>query len=105
MVCVGRLAEERVAVASRGLSTGLIAPIFSVVSQERVPAALRGRVFGTGQALATLATPLGTLLAGYLVGLVELRGTLLGMGIFTLAISIWAVTSRALRELDATTPA
>jgi MFS family permease len=94
-----------VAVSLRGLGTGLIAPIFGVVSQERVPAALRGRVFGTGQALATLAVPLGTLLAGYGVGLAGLRGALIGMGAFTLAVCAWAATSRALRELGAITAA
>jgi hypothetical protein len=62
-------------------------------------------VFGTGQALATLATPLGALLAGYWVGLAGLRGALLGMGIFTLAVTIWAVTSRVLRGLDPVAPA
>jgi len=90
-----------VAVALRGLSTGLIAPIFVLVSQERVPPELRGRVFGTGDALARLATPLGTLLAGYWVSQAGLRGALLGLGVFTLAVSVWAATSRVLRELDA----
>src|SRR5262249_15968390 len=44
------------AVALRGLGIGLLAPGFGVVSQERVPAAMRGRVFGTSGAIGTLAT-------------------------------------------------
>mgnify|MGYP002400274616 CR=1 FL=1 len=94
------LAIAAVAVALRGLATGLIAPIFMVVQQERVPSTLRGRVFGTGQALVTLATPLGALLAGYCVSLFGLRGALVSMGTFTLVTTLWAVTDRALREMS-----
>ncbi len=89
------------AISLRGIATGLIGPIFGVVQQERVPFTLRGRVFGTSQALGTLAVPLGTLLAGYGIGLVGLRGALIGMGAFTLVAALWAVTNQALREMNA----
>jgi MFS family permease len=92
------LAVAVVAVALRGIATGLLAPIVGIVQQERAPAILRGRVFGTSYALGTLATPLGTLLAGYGIDLVGLTGTLLGMGLFTLGATLWAVTNRVLRE-------
>lgn len=94
------LAIAAAAVALRGLATGLVAPIFMVVQQERVPPALRGRVFGTGEALVTLATPLGALLAGYGVNFFGLRGALVSMGTFTLVTTLWAVTDRALREMS-----
>lgn len=93
------LAVAACAVAVRGLATGLVAPLFGLVQQERVPAALRGRVFGTSQAMGTLAVPLGTLLAGYGVAAIGLRGTLISMGIFTLVASVWAFASSALHEL------
>ncbi len=89
------------AIALRGIGIGLIAPSFGVVYQERVPAALRGRVFGTGDALGTLATPLGLLSAGYAVSTIGLRGALIGLGMFTLVPSLWAVANKALRAMDA----
>lgn len=88
------------AVALRGVGIGLLAPGFQVISQARVPAAMRGRVFGTGDALATLATPLGALLAGYAVSRLGLQGALIGLGLFTLVPSLWAVSNRALRQMD-----
>ncbi len=88
------------AVALRGVATGLIAPLFGVVQQERVPAALRGRVFGTSQAMGTLAVPLGTLLAGVGISTIGLRGTLMSMGSVTLMVSIWCVSDRALRGMN-----
>jgi MFS family permease len=89
-----------VAVGLRGIATGLVAPIFGVVQQERVPFTLRGRVFGTSQALGTLAIPLGTVLAGYGVSLFGLHGALVSMGALTLVATLWAVTNRALREMN-----
>lgn len=89
-----------VAVALRGIATGLIAPIFGVIQQERVPAALRGRVFGTSQALGTLAVPVGTLLAGYSISTLGLRQTLICMGVLTLMATIWFVSDRALRGMN-----
>jgi MFS family permease len=88
------------AVALRGLGIGLLAPTFGVIPQERVPAALRGRVFGTSGALGMVATPLGALLAGYAISGFGLRGAVIGLGLFTLVPSLWAVTNTALRQMD-----
>jgi predicted MFS family arabinose efflux permease len=89
-----------IAIALRGIATGLIAPILGVIQQERVPAELRGRVFGTSQALGTLAIPIGTLLAGYGISTVGLQHTLISMGILMLMATIWFVSDRALREMN-----
>ena len=93
------LAVAAGAIALRGLATGFVAPLFGLVPQERVPAALRGRVFGTSQAVGTLAVPLGTLLAGYGIAIIGLRGTLLGMGLFALAAVVPILVTPVFREL------
>jgi len=94
------LAIAACGVAVRGVATGLITPLFGLVQQERVPAALRGRVFGTSQAMGTFAVPLGTLLAGYGVAAFGLHGALISMGVFTLVASVWAFVNRALRDMN-----
>lgn len=50
-----------------GVAGGPLNPILMVVRQERVPAELRGRVFGTFSAIAYLAIPAGMLVGGLLV--------------------------------------
>ncbi len=56
-----------VANALVGLVAGPINPILMTVRQERVPAAMRGRVFGTFTAIALVAMPAGILLGGLVV--------------------------------------
>jgi len=93
------LAVAAGAIALRGLATGFVTPLFGLVSQERVPAALRGRVFGTSQAIGTVAVPLGTLLAGFGIAIMGLRGTLLGMGLFALVTVVPILVTPIFREL------
>src|SRR5690242_8318993 len=50
-----------------GLFIGAINPIFDTVAYERVPVALRARVFGVLTAGAMLGSPLGGLIAGAIV--------------------------------------
>ncbi len=97
------LVVAMIAVAVRGIATGLIAPIFGVIQQERVPAELRGRVFGTSQAMGTIAVPIGTLLAGYSISTIGLQHTLIGMGVLTLAATLWFISDRALRGMNSDT--
>ncbi|HYO92524.1 MAG TPA: MFS transporter, partial [Pyrinomonadaceae bacterium] len=65
------------AFALLGLASGPLNPIIMTVMQERVPAEMRGRVFGTMTAGAYLAVPLGMLLAGYMIEWRGVRTTLL----------------------------
>lgn len=88
------------AFALLGLASGPLNPIIMTVVQERVPAEMRGRVFGTMTAGAYLAVPLGMLLAGYMV---EWRGVgttlLIQAGIY-LAITLSLLVNPSLREMD-----
>ncbi len=68
--------------------------------QERVPANMRGRVFGTMTAGAYLAVPLGMLLAGYLIQWTSVRTTLLLQAGCYLIITLSLLINPALREMD-----
>lgn len=86
--------------AALGIAQGLVNPIFTLVQQERVPASLRGRVFGAVGAIVRLGAPVGGLLAGFLLSGIGLRGTLAGMATGLLGIVLWAALNRSLRLLD-----
>ena len=83
-----------------GLATGVINPLAITVLQERVPTALRGRVFGAFMATVLIAAPLGMLLTGALIEAVGLRSMLLGQGVACLAVTLSMFVNPAFRELD-----
>jgi hypothetical protein len=83
-----------------GLASGPINPIIMTVAQERVPAEMRGRVFGALQALAYMAIPLGLLAGGILLDLVGMRTSLLAIATVYVAISLGMRFSRELRGIE-----
>ncbi len=85
---------------ARGIVGGPLNPIIDTVKQERVPIALRGRVYGTITAIAFAAIPLGMALAGYLVEWIGVRATLFVMAIAYLATSLSMLINPALRGMD-----
>jgi MFS family permease len=95
------LAVAAVALVVAGLAAGPINPILATVNQERVPAELRGRVFGTITALAYVATPLGVLLGGYAVEWLGLRATIAAIAAGYLLTTLTLLVNPALREMDA----
>ena len=88
------------AFALLGLASGPLNPIIMTVVQERVPAEMRGRVFGTMTAGAYLAVPLGMLLAGYMVEWKGVRATLLIQAGIYLVITLSLLINPGLREMD-----
>lgn len=87
--------------AVAGVAAGPLNPILGAVEYERIPAGMRGRVFGAMTAAAWGAMPLGALLAGPLVVGLGLRGTLLAVGGCNLAATLSMLFSPTLREMDA----
>ena len=85
---------------SVGLVVGPINPIILTVMQERIPADMRGRVFGTLTAGAYLAVPLGMVLAGYLVEWVGIRATLFAQAACYLIITMSLLLNPALSEME-----
>lgn len=59
-----------------GISGGPLNPLLVTIRHERIPIALRGRVFSTFSAISVAATPLGMLLQGTLVERVGIHWTI-----------------------------
>jgi predicted MFS family arabinose efflux permease len=85
--------------AAVGLAAGPINPLLATIAQERVPASLRGRVFGIVSAGAFAALPLGVLFAGYLVEWLGLRITILGVAGGYLLVTLSLLVNPAIREM------
>lgn len=60
-----------------GIAAGPVNPLLATIYQERVPAEMRGRVFGLLAAIGLSMMPLGRLLGGVFVDWIGLAGTLL----------------------------
>ncbi|MDQ0796116.1 MFS transporter [Streptomyces sp. B1I3] len=76
----GTTAPLAVTMALSGVAGGMLNPILTTVTYERVPEELRSRVSGALTAGCELAMPVGGLAAGLLVEGVGARGALLAMG-------------------------
>jgi MFS family permease len=83
-----------------GLVAGPIGPLASVIVQERTAGHLRGRTISTINSIGVAGAPTGVLLAGPLVQSLGVAATLSIMAIGLLAISILAMFSRGLREIE-----
>jgi predicted MFS family arabinose efflux permease len=89
-----------VALALGGVATGPINPIAFTVMQERVPAAVRGRVFGAVLGGVLVAAPIGMLMLG---AVAEASGPALGFAVAGLAFVMVGAAVAAwpgFRELD-----
>ncbi|MYT26739.1 MFS transporter [Streptomyces sp. SID7760] len=103
--CAALAAEPRATVllavlALSGIGSGIVGPLMMSVAYERVPAAVRGRVFGLLVAAALAATPLGMLGAGLALDAVGLVPALLGTGALYLAVTLAPLVFPVWRELD-----
>lgn len=89
-----------VAQALSGLAAGPINPILSAIQYERVPAQMRGRVFGAITAGAFVAMPVGVLLAGYLLEWAGLRTALLLIGVCYTLTTVSLAFNPTLAQMD-----
>jgi MFS family permease len=83
-----------------GIASGPINPILSAVQYERIPATMRGRVFGTITAGAFTAMPMGVLLAGYLLDSIGLQVALIITGSLYLLTTLAQIFNPTLREME-----
>jgi len=67
-----------------GVVSGPISPLVVTVRHERIPTSLQGRVFGLFSAMTRVASPIGVLVAGALIGFIGLRP----------ALVVWAATAQ-----------
>ena len=85
--------------AFAGLAAGGLNPLISTIMQERVPAEMRARVFGTTTAGVLMGVPLGTFVSGYVVAGIGFEYTLLLMGILYLLTTASLLINPALRKM------
>jgi len=87
-----------------GLAAGLVNPTMSTVTQERVPAMLRGRVFGLLTATSFAAIPLGRGIAGVLAGSIGLSWVYGSIAVAYVISFVATLTLPAYRLLDTRAP-
>ena len=90
--------------AIAGLVFAPVNPLIDTVLQERVPAEMRARVFGTASAGVLVGIPLGTVASGYLVAWVGLQLTLEIMGALYLVTALSLLIHPALRQMGKPMP-
>jgi MFS family permease len=83
-----------------GCAAGPINPILMTVQQERVPEAIRARIFGIFTSLALVAMPLGQLLGGFTVATIGPQATFAVVGACFFAVTATLQVNRALRAMD-----
>jgi MFS family permease len=89
-----------VAALITGIAAGPLNPIIDAVLYERVPADMRGRVFGTITAGAWMTMPLAMLVSGVLTEQLGLRPVLIACGVTYLIATVSAIFVPAMHELD-----
>lgn len=87
--------------AVSGIGSGIVSPLMMSVAYERVPEAVRARVFGLIVACALAATPLGALAAGVLLDWLDVSAALLVFAGVYGAIALAPLMFPVWRELDA----
>jgi MFS family permease len=81
---------------------GPINALMVTIRHERIPPALRGRVFSTFSAITAVATPLGILIAGYAIETLGLRTTILAICGLELVLAVGIILTPAFHDMDAT---
>ena len=94
------LSVTLVLMAVWGLASGPLNPVIQTVAYERVPAHMRGRVFGATIAGAYLAIPAGAVLGGLVLDRFGVPATLFGIGVCYLAVTTAGVFNRTFRSMD-----
>ena len=94
------LALSTITLLIDGAAFGVIGPLTYTIYQERIPAELRGRVFGALSALHRLAAPLGVMLAGYLIQIFSLTSALAVVAALSFVMPLLVATAPALRSIE-----
>jgi MFS family permease len=82
------------------IGAGPLNPIINAVEYERIPADMRGRVFGIVTAGAWIAMPLSELAAGFLVNWLGTMPVILGCGVTYVAATVSMLAIPSMRAMD-----
>jgi len=104
MATVPPLPVALLGMAIFGLAAGPLNPILRTVRNERVPAELRGRVFGAMLAIGLSAMPLGVVAGGLLIEAIGVGPTFAIIAACYLAATLSQAVNPVLREMDRPRP-
>ena len=82
------------------ITIGPLNPLIRTVLQERTPTDMRARVFGTVTALALVATPLGMLIAAYLLQILSIQQYFAVIATCSISLAVGMLTSPTLLEIN-----
>lgn len=94
------LAFTLVVLALVGIGSGVGSPLILTIYQERIPAALRGRVIGAIIALNTIADPLALFSAGFLLDGIGLARTLIIVNTISSGVLFWIILNPMFRAMN-----
>jgi MFS family permease len=83
-----------------GIGVGAVNPMVGTIIMRVTPGHMLGRVSGVFRAGAMVASPLGVLLAGPLIALVDLRGVFVVFSVGLLGVLVAIVTNTSIHEFD-----
>ena len=83
-----------------GAAFGVIGTLMYVIYQERIPAELRGRVFGSISALHRLGSPAGVLIGGYAIQIFSLTSALGAVAFLSMLMPIIVAVGPAFRSME-----
>ncbi len=83
-----------------GIAAGPLNPIMGTIQYERIPADMRGRVFGTITAGSFLAMPFGILIAGFTLEQIGIQWVLIALGACYLVTTLSLLVNPAIHEMD-----
>ncbi len=83
-----------------GAAFGIIGTLMYVIYQERIPAELRGRVFGSLSALHRLGAPAGVLLGGYAIQIFSLASALGAVALLSMLMPIIVAVGPAFHSME-----
>ncbi|CAM3972348.1 MFS transporter [Kibdelosporangium persicum] len=83
-----------------GLAAGSLNPVLVTVELDRIPAHLRARVLGAGEAGVLAMMPVGALVAGVLLDGIGLEATLLAFAAVYAVTTLCPVAFRVWRQMD-----
>jgi MFS family permease len=87
-----------------GVGVGAVNPMVTTIMMKITPGHMLGRVSGVFQAGAMVASPLGVLLAGPLIALLDLRGTFVVFSAGLLCVLVAIVLNTSIHEFDRVEP-
>lgn len=88
------------ALALGSVLSGPTNPLLVTIRHERIPQALRGRVFSTFSAIATAAQPLGLAVGGFAVEVFGLKGTIVTLTLAEFLLGITMIFIPALHDMN-----